>query len=78
MKKLQQLFGAVVLTFLLSISGLAADGIIVAWKTQPPPGSVMTTTDVVRNEGIITIGATSDDSVTEVLLSLLPSVLALF
>ncbi|HEY9403794.1 MAG TPA: hypothetical protein VIQ24_14105 [Pyrinomonadaceae bacterium] len=80
MKKLQQLFAVVILTLLLSVSAFAADGVIWPMKTDPPPpSSVMTTNDEAETEGIIhTVRTTPVDPVTEVVLSLLPSVLALF
>jgi hypothetical protein len=74
MKKLQQLFAAVILTLLLSVSAFAGDGIIIIWVTEPPPS--VTTNNA--SEGIMTTGATSDDPVAEVALSLWQSVLALF
>jgi hypothetical protein len=81
MKKLQQLFTSIVLTLVLSASAFAGDGVIWPWVIPPAPTSapVMATNDAAVNEGIIHTGrATSTDSVTEVVLSLLPSVLALF
>ena len=81
MKKLQQLFALVVLTLVLSASTFAGDGLIWPMKTEPPPPpptSVMATNNEAEAEGIIHTGATSTDPVTEVVLSLLPSVLALF
>jgi hypothetical protein len=81
MKKLQQLFAVVVLTLLLSIATFAADGIIVAWRTDPPPppppAAVATTSNEAEAECVTNVSA-ANDSVTEVVLSLLPSVLALF
>lgn len=77
MKKLQQLFAAVVLTLLLSASAFAVDGIIMPMLTEPPPPPV-TTNNASAPEGIITIGVTSADPVAEVALSLLQGVLALF
>jgi hypothetical protein len=80
MKKLQQLFAPVVLTLLLSISTFAGEGIILTGKTDPPPPpptSAMATNN--EAEGIILTGKTaSDDPITEIVLNLLPSVLALF
>ncbi|HEX8128669.1 MAG TPA: hypothetical protein VF527_06155 [Pyrinomonadaceae bacterium] len=81
MKKLQQLFATIVLTFLLSISTFAGEGTIHTWRTDPPPPpppSVMATSNEAEDEGIITTWRTATDSVTEVALSVLPSVLALF
>jgi hypothetical protein len=81
MKKLQQLLASVVFTLLLSISVFAGEGIIHTGKTDPPPPpptSVMATNNEAEAEGIIHTGATSTDPITEVVLSLLPSVLALF
>jgi hypothetical protein len=81
MKKLQQLFALVVLTLMLSASTLAGDGTIWTMKTDPPPpppSSVMTTNEAAEDEGIITTWRTANDSVTEVVQSLLPGVLALF
>jgi hypothetical protein len=82
MKKLRQLFAPVVLTLLLSISTFADDGIISTWKTDPPPpppSSVGTTNNMAEGEGIILIGRSAPaDPVTEVALSMLQSVLALF
>jgi hypothetical protein len=78
MKKLQQLFAAVVLTLMLSASTFAGDGIILPMKTDPPPSATAPSTEA-EAEGIIHTGkAASADPVTEVMLSLLPSVLALF
>jgi hypothetical protein len=76
MKKLQQLFAAVVLTFLLSVSAFAGDGVIIAWVTEPPPS--VATNNTSADEGIIQPWLTSNDSVTEVTLSLLQGVLILF
>jgi hypothetical protein len=80
MKKLQQLFASVVLTLLLSVSAFAEDGVIIAWRTEPPPppSAVMATNNEAESEGIITTWRTATDSATEVVLSVLPSVLALF
>jgi hypothetical protein len=81
MKKLQQIFATAVLTLLLSISVFAEDGIIHTGKTEPAPTPVplMATYNEAEAEGIIHTGrSASTDSVTEVVLSLLPSVLALF
>jgi hypothetical protein len=81
MKKLQQLFGAILLTLLLSMSVFAGDGIITTMKTDPPPppSSVMATNNGGEAEGIIHTGrVTSVDPLTDVVLNLLPSVLALF
>jgi hypothetical protein len=78
MKKLQLLFAAVILTSLLSVSAFAGDGIIIIWVTEPPPPPIATNNAPVA-EGIMDAGsATSVDPVTEVALSVLPSVLALF
>jgi hypothetical protein len=82
MKKLQQLFATFVLTLSLSVSALAGEGIIYTGKTDPPPPpptSAMATNNEAEAEGIILTGRTaSDDPVTEIVLNLLPSVLALF
>ncbi|HLL16700.1 MAG TPA: hypothetical protein VK388_16700 [Pyrinomonadaceae bacterium] len=78
MKKLQQLFASVVLTLLLSVSALAGEGIIIIMKTDPPPPSSVASNDAAMVDGIILPMFTSTDPVTEVVLSLLPSVLALF
>ncbi|HZH29759.1 MAG TPA: hypothetical protein VEY11_03270 [Pyrinomonadaceae bacterium] len=81
MKKLQQLFASVVLTLVLSASTFAGDGVIWPWviSPAPTPAPVMATTNEAEAEGIISTGRTaSADSVTEVALSVLPSVLALF
>lgn len=80
MKKLQQLFATGVLIILLSISTFAGDGIIHTWRTDPPPPpppAAVATNDQAEAEGIIIIWRTAADSVTEVALSVLPSVLAL-
>lgn len=80
MKKLQPLFVSVVLTLVLSASTFAVDGIISPMKTDPPPppsSSITTTNNAAEAEGIITTWRTATDPVTEVVLSLLPSVLAL-
>ena len=80
MKKLQQLFATVMLTLLLSVSVFAVDGLIWPMRTEPTPTPVPVTTtyNEAEAEGIITMMSTAADSVTEVALSLLPSVLALF
>ncbi|MDQ1557565.1 MAG: hypothetical protein QOD32_625 [Pyrinomonadaceae bacterium] len=79
MKKLQQLFASVVLTLLLSVSALAGDGIIIIMKTDPPPPPPsVATKNAVEAEGIMTTGRAATDPVTEIVLGLLPSVLALF
>lgn len=77
MKKLQQLFASVVLTLLLSVSAFAGDGVIIAWVTAPPQPPV-TTNNAAATEGIMWPMLTSNDSATEVSLSLLQGVLALF
>lgn len=77
MKKLQQLFVSIVLVLLLSISGIAGEGIIHTVKTDPPPPPAVATSS--EAEGIILIGrSASVDPVTEVALSMLQTVLALF
>jgi hypothetical protein len=77
MKKLQQLFATVVLTLIFSVSTFAGDGIITTWpKANPAPAKA--TNNAVESEGIITTWPKANDSVTEVALGLLPSVLALF
>jgi len=80
MKKLQQLFASSVLTLLLSVSTFAGDGVIITWKTEPPPPPSATAPSTeAEAEGIIHTGkAASADPVTELVLSVLPSVLALF
>jgi len=78
MKKLQQLFASVVLTLMLSASTFAGDGIISPMKTDPPPPSLVEPNDAAMVDGIISPMFTSADPVTEVVLSWLPSVLALF
>jgi hypothetical protein len=80
MEKLQQLFAATILTFLLSVSAFAGDGVIWPMLTEPTPTPtpITTTNNASAAEGIMTTGATSADSVTEVALSLWQSVLALF
>jgi phage-related minor tail protein len=79
MKKLQQLFVSVALTLLLSISTFAGDGVIITWRTEPTPtpAPVMATSNEAEAECVTNMSA-ANDSVTEVVLSLLPSVLALF
>lgn len=81
MKKLQQFFASIILIGLLSIFAFAGDGIMTTGKTDPPPPpptSVTATNNSAEDEGIITIWRTATDSVTEVALNVLPSVLALF
>jgi hypothetical protein len=78
MKKLQQFFAAVVLTLLLSASTFAGDGIIMPWVTPPPPPTPVATNNASATEGTITTWLASNDSTTEVALSLLQGVLALF
>jgi len=76
MKKLQQLSVAILLTLMLSASTFAGDGIILPMKTDPPPSAAAPTTEA---EGTIHTGkAAPADPVTELVLSVLPSVLALF
>jgi hypothetical protein len=78
MKKLQQLFASVVLSLMLSASTFAGDGLILPWVTPPPPPAAVATNDGAEAEGIISTGRTAPvDPVTEVVLSLLPSVLGL-
>ena len=77
MKKLQQLFAAVILTLLLSASTFAGDGTIWTMLTPPPPPPVATN-NASADEGIISPMLTSNDSATEVALSLLQGVLVLF
>jgi hypothetical protein len=78
MKKLQQLFASVVLTLIFSVSTFAVDGIITTWpKAGPAP--VTATSNEDEAAGTIHTGrSASVDPVTEVVLSVLPSVLALF
>jgi hypothetical protein len=80
MEKLQQLFASVVLTLVLSASTFAGDGVILPMITQPTPTPtpVTTTNNALGSEGIIQPWLTSNDSATEVALSLLQGVLALF
>ena len=80
MKNLQQLFAPVVLTLLLSVSVLAGDGIITTMKADPPPPPSATAPSTeAEAEGIIHTGKGAPaDPVTELVLSVLPSVLALF
>lgn len=78
MKKLQQLFASVVLTFLLSVSAFARDGIITIGKSEPPPPSLVATNNAPAAEGIIITMFTSADPTTVAALNLLQSVLALF
>jgi hypothetical protein len=79
MKNLQRLFASMILTFLLSISTLAGDGIIHTLITGPssPPASVATN-NMFAADGIISTGVTSSDPVAEIALGVLQSVLALF
>lgn len=79
MKNLQQLFAAIILTLLLSMSTLAGDGVIWPMKTDPPPPPppAAATSNEAEADGTIHTGV-AVDPVTEVLLSVLPSVLALF
>jgi hypothetical protein len=80
MKKLQQLFASVVLTLVFSASTFAGEGVILPWVTSPTPtpAPVVATSNEAEAEGIISPWRTATDSVTEVALSVLPSVLALF
>jgi hypothetical protein len=79
MKKLQQLFAAVILTLLLSLSTFAGDGVIITMNTEPPPpSSSAETNDASAEEGIISTGVADTDSATLFALNLLQSVLALF
>ena len=79
MKKLQQLFGTIILTLVLSASTFAGDGIIIIWVTEPTPtpAPVMATSNEAEAECVTNMSA-ANDSVTEVALSMLQSVLALF
>ena len=79
MKKLR-LFAPVFLTLLLPVSVFAGDGIIQVGVTGPTPtrAPVTMTSNSAEAEGIIVAWLTSDDSATEVALSLLQGVLALF
>ncbi|HEV2800763.1 MAG TPA: hypothetical protein VGW12_09720 [Pyrinomonadaceae bacterium] len=75
MKKIHQLFVSIILLGLLSISVFAGDGIMTTGKTDPPPPPAV----AAEADGIIQNGkAASADPGTEVVLSLLQSVLALF
>jgi hypothetical protein len=78
MKKLQQLFASVVLTLVLSASTFAGDGTISPWVTPPPPPPSGATNNASATEGIIQTWLTSNDSASEVALSLWQDVLALF
>ncbi len=81
MKKLQHLFAPIVLILLLSTSTFAGDGIILTWRTDPPPPptpAVVVATSNAAEAECITNMSEANDPVTEVVLSLLPSVLALF
>lgn len=78
MKKLQHLFRSILLSLLLSVSAFGGDGIITIGKAEPITTPITITNNETEAEGIITIGRTATDPVTEVMLSLLPSVLALF
>lgn len=79
MKKPQQLFASVVLTLVLSISTFAGDGTIWTMKTDPPPPPPsVATKNAVEAEGIMATGRAVTDPVMEIVLGLLPSVLALF
>ena len=76
MKKLQQLSASIILIGLLSVFAFAGDGIMTTGKTDPPPPAAAPTTEA---EGTIHTGkAAPADPVTELVLSVLPSVLALF
>jgi hypothetical protein len=82
MKKLQLLCASVALTLLLSVTAFA-DGIIQTGKNDPPPpppppASVTAQSDPAGLDGIIQTGVTSTNTTTEVEISLLQSVLALF
>ncbi len=79
MKKLRQLFAAVILTFLLSASTFAGDGVIIAWRTDPPPPPpAAATSNEAEAEGVILTWRAATDPVAEIVLNLLPGVLALF
>lgn len=79
MKKLQQLVMLGIFTSSLVISVYAGDGIIHTLKTEPPPTPTpRAISDVSASEDIITIGVQSGDAITEIALSLLQGVLALF
>jgi hypothetical protein len=91
MKNLRQLCAAVVLA--LALAAPASAGVISTGVTQPPPpttqGVISTgVTDSPSTQGVISTGvtdqesaedgATASDSVTEIALTLLQSVLSLF
>jgi hypothetical protein len=78
MKKIQQLCAPILLSLLLSVSVYAGDGIITIGKAEPTPTPATMTATSTDAEGIITIGRTATDPVTEVALSMLQTVLALF
>jgi hypothetical protein len=81
MKKLQQLFASVVLTLVLSASTFAGEGVILPWviapPPPPPPAAVVATSNEAEAECVTNMSA-ANDPVTEVALSMLQSVLALF
>lgn len=85
MKKTQLIFASVVMTFLLSISVSA--GIMEIGRAQPTPSPTPTTmtterdtaeAEGVMSTGIIQAGVAAPVPVTEMALSVLQSVLALF
>jgi hypothetical protein len=82
MQKLKLLGASITLTFLLSVSALADDGIISTGKTPPPPppppASSTMQSDAADTDGIMGTGAPVADAVTEVATAVLQGVLALF
>jgi hypothetical protein len=62
---------------LLSVCAFASDGIIHTGITSPPPPPIATN-NASATEGTIWTWLTSDDSTSEVTLSLLQGVLAVF
>ena len=79
MKKLQQLSASIILIGLLSVFAFAGDGIMTTGKTDPPPPPPSAMAPTTEAEGTIHTGiAAPADPVTELVLSVLPSVLALF
>lgn len=81
MKNLRHLFATLVLTFVLCNAAFARDGIIWTGYVPPPPPSTPSSTGVIHGD-FAEPGEESEettvDSATEVALSLVQSILALF
>jgi hypothetical protein len=78
MKKIEQLSMAVVLTVMLTMSTLAGDIHIPAPAPPPPSSSVAAAPGEIPNPGDVHVPGAPSDSVAEVALDLLLSVMSAF